>query len=215
MPNDNELWNSIAFITEILNRVRVTEKLTVIDFHKTLKSVIKKCEYDYNGPDDLILTIFVEFFYCFHDDGENLYRYYYRDDRKVTYQTFIVMNEGKRELYQSLPTDTWYTSCDSCLPYFPSASTVWDGRHYFTRALLRFLAEHDVIKREWLTDYNDEKESYEMQIYEAINFQLHELTEVRDPYGIIDKNEVEKLYNSIKLVCDALYNRYQEHPEEF
>lgn len=211
---DDELWKSIRFVVDIWNRVVPSDKIEPFAFYGNLREVISRYFDDIESPDDLLLTIFVEFFYCNHEaeDG-HVYRYYYKNDI-VTVNTYVSYKE-KRNVYWPLPLDSWFCSNDKVVMRFPFATRIYDSSHYTTRSLLRILAENKVIKREWLTDYDEHKEDYEIDVYECIDNELDEngLIEVRDAYGVITRGEVEQLYKALKTICMKMYKAYEEESD--
>lgn len=41
------------------------------------------------------------------------------------------------------------------------------------------------------------------------------LVNIPDPFGVIERNEVEQLFKSLYLVSDYLLTRFHKHPEQF
>lgn len=89
--------------------------------------------------------------------------------------------------------------------------------HLETRCLLRLMLEKNLIKMEWLDDYEENRSYYELIPYEAIDFQINEkpLDHVPDPFKVIENNEIEKLYKAILTACGHLMKLYETNPEMF
>lgn len=73
--------------------------------------------------------------------------------------------------------------------------------HLKTRSLLRIMFEQGLIKKEWLTDYDEYKEYYDVIPYEAIDKQLH-------PFKVIENN-------AIYTACEHLVKLYDTDPDLF
>ena len=226
---DKELWESLSFISYVWNHNRYTKKLTNVDWNVLLKRTIKE-NYNFNmdGPIDMVLTIFVEFFFCPYDDGVHLHEYFYRgrlnevnnerDKTIVQWCIPVPQPDGTRHVYWPFHTmDSWFDSRISSNPSPPVASEIYDGGHFDTRCLLRIMLEKGIVKKEWLEDYELEKDSYALIPFEAIDKRIDEkpLDHVPDPYGVIERGEVERLFESIKTACEHLCELFKVHPEMF
>lgn len=228
---DKELWESLIFISDTWNKGPQIKKLTYFDWNTRLKKTIKdNYEYDMDGPIDMVLTILVEFFFCPRDDGKHLYEYFHRgsldddewgliQDKKIVQWCIPVPQpDGTRHVYWPFHTmEMWLNTSPDSLPHPPVASEIYDGGHFDTRCLLRIMLEKGIVKKEWLEDYELEKDSYALIPFEAIDKRIDEkpLDHVPDPYGVIERGEVERLYKSIKTACEHLCELFKVHPEMF
>ena len=98
---------------------------------------------------------------------------------------------------------------------FPCGSEIANSSHLKTRSLLRLMLEHDLIKREWLIDYDENKYYYEITPYEGIDKTIRLIKTIPDPFKVIANHEIEKLYKAILTTCEHLMNLYETNPEMF
>ena len=80
---------------------------------------------------------------------------------------------------------------------------------------MRLMLEHDLIEREWLTDYDENKYYYEIVPYEGIDKIIYPIETIPDPFHVIENHEIEKLYKAILTVCEHLMKLYETNPEMF
>lgn len=228
---DREFWSALSFISDTWNNGPQSMKTTNIQWNIALKKTIKNAgEYDIDGPLDLALTIFVEFFFMPHFDGKHLYEYYFRgnlikpecaeemDLRCAHGCTPIPQTDGSVHVYYPIYTLTgWFAISENTYARFPDGSLIDDGAHFYSRCLLRLMEEKGLIKHEWLLDYPFERFSYGLIPFEAVDKHIDEkpLDHVPDPFGVVERNEVEGLFKAIYLVSDYLLTHFHEHPEQF
>lgn len=213
---DPELWESLKFMAEVWNRAEHKYKVKPEDFNVEIKRSIKLMDNDFETVSNIVLTIFVEFFFCFHDDGKHLYEYYIRFDDYVSTKCIpIQLEDGTREIYWPMTMDSWFSPYPLSYIHIPRASELIYDSHLKTRSLLRIMFEQGLIKKEWLTDYDEYKEYYDVIPYEAIDKQLHPVETVRDPFKVIENNDIERLYNAIYTACEHLVKLYDTDPDLF
>lgn len=214
---DKDLWESLTFMAEVWNRARHHLKVRNIDFNVGIKKTIKENFEDIESSNLLALTIFTEFFFCPHDDGEHLYEYYsIYDGNLVNFFCIPKLNtDGSRTIYWPMYMDTWFTPHELTINHFPCGSEIANSSHLKTRSLLRLMLEHDLIERDWLIDYDENKYYYEITPYEGIDKNIHQIEIIPDPFKVIENNEIEKLYKAILTTCEHLMKLYETNPEMF
>lgn len=228
---DKEFWLALSFISDTWNNGPQSMKTTNIEWNVTLKKTIKTVgEYNIDGPLDLALTILVEFFFIPHFDGKHLYEYYFRgnlskpelaDDMDKRFGhgcTPVPQEDGSIHVYYPIYTLTgWYSLSDNEFSRSPTGAGIEDGGHFYSRCLLRLMEDKGLVKHEWLLDYPFERFSYSLIPFESIDKHINEkpLDYIPDPFGVIERDEVEHLFRSLYLVSDYLLTRFHEHPEQF
>ena len=225
---NDEAWGCLDFMTEVWNRGFHHNKITTFDYHMYLKECIRRYHDIIEGPDDLALTIFVEFFLN-RDDGKHRYGYYIKGDPEfVNAQTITRLQEdGSRTCYYPLPMYAWSSVSPLSVGKFPFGLYMDSDDYIQTRCLLKFMYDKGVIPKEYMSDYEYNEDEYSYVPYEAIDFRIGQFDEsgkfieekpldhIPDPLKVIENGEVEKLYNSILKVCTWLLDLYERHPEMF
>lgn len=229
---DDELWKALSFISETWNKGPQWRKTTNINWNVMLKQTLKENidELEENIM-DMVLTLFVQFFFCPRDDGIHTYEYFYRgslnedltetmDKHAAPWRISILQADGSRHIYWPFHTmDVWLDTNDKEHSFVqpPRASGIEEGAHFDTRCLLRIMMEKGIVKKEWLTDYESENNSYALIPYEAIDKHIDEkpLDHIPDPFGVIERGETETLFKNIKIACEHLLDLYRKCPDLF
>lgn len=215
---NNDAWISLLFITEVWNRNSGEKPISVQEYYSALKKVIKENYRIGMDLNDFVLSIFTEFFFLDYDDGHHRYGFYQRKDGYISFDTIsIEQKDGSRNSYWPFNFHTWFCHDPLRSNIFPIGMDLIDDGHLETRCLLRLMLEKNLIKMEWLDDYEENRSYYELIPYEAIDFQINEkpLDHIPDPFNVIENHEIEKLYKSILTACENLIKLYETNPEMF
>lgn len=225
---DDEAWGGLIFMCNVWNRGFHHNKVKPSEYHAYIKESIKRYHDNIEGPGDLALTIFVEFFFLNRDDGKHRYGYYIKGDPEfINAQTITRLQEdGSRTCYYPLPMYAWSSVSPLSIGKFPFGLYMDTDDYIQTRCLLKFMYDRSIIPKEFMSDYEFNQDEYEQTPYESIDFRIGQMEDgkfieekaldyVPDPLKVIENNEVEKLYSSILRVCTWLLDLFERHPEMF
>ena len=110
-------------MADVWNRAEHQYKVKPEDFNVEIKRSIKLMDNDFESISNIVLTIFVEFFFCFHDDGKHLYEYFIRFDDYVSTKCIpIQLEDGTRAVYWPMAMDSWFSPYPLSYTHIPRAS---------------------------------------------------------------------------------------------
>ena len=234
MDENPDLVEALDFITDTWNSKAKSSQFTAKKYLNMIKLTTKYLldtkEWSIN---DAIITIFTEFFFCPYDDGKHSYAYYYKrfdsdvyHDSIRVYKTpeqkhedeerFKLMDKKARRMYSKMnpdfdvfspmPVGAHFNPCDSEATY-PCGTLLRDDGHFISRSLFKLMVDAGLIPV-MKSEVNDP--CYNDNAYLATDYIINPkpTKHITDPFGLIERGEVHKLWASIEKVIKFVIDKY-------
>ena len=196
-----EVWNRGAGKNTPSNWNALTKERYEEILRYTLRNVTAADDSLY-APEDAMLTIFIEFFYLYHDNGDETIRFYYKRDDKNNWKDTLRFGD---DYYSPMPISA--TNFYEGSGTYPCAENLYDDGHAIARDCLVLMKNKGLIP--FIddifagVDFNPNSIDH---VYISKNFIIdpNPYVDVPDPFNVIANNEVEKLWNAIVIVVNKI-----------
>lgn len=205
---------ALSFLVEVWNRgagknkPSASAKLKTKQYEDVLKYTlrhVRMSEDSSYAPEDAMLTIFLEFFFLYHDNGDETIRFYYKRDDKKNWEDTL---RSGGDYYSPIPiaASNFYDGTGT----YPCAENLYDDGHAIGRDCLVLMKNKGLIP--FIDDIFagvDFNPNAIDDVYIARNFVIDPNTyvDVPDPFNVISNNEIEKLWNAIVTVVNKIASK--------
>lgn len=199
------IQDSLEYIVSVWNRLSSKRPLSAEKYYDALWYTLRYVHDTEDSSytiDDAIISLFTEFFFLRHDNGTETIGFYYKRSDNEVWKSCIRKNGA---IYSPVPISALLFNYGTDAT-FPCVKNLYDDGHIIGRDCLKIMKDKGLI--DFIDDILagiDHNGKYD-DIYIAHDYMIDDTkpfdktNEIPDPFGVIARNEQEKLYLEIKNV---------------